>query len=145
MSNPQTLTEQECLSLLARFTLGRLGVVAEGYPVIFPVNYALDGKLITFRTSPGTKFDAARYGHVSFQVDQMEFPGRSAWSVLVLGTATVPDTDDPAVVQRLQQLGITPLDPGDKPLWVQVVPHRITGRRITAEDVGYAPDPRGYL
>jgi nitroimidazol reductase NimA-like FMN-containing flavoprotein (pyridoxamine 5'-phosphate oxidase superfamily) len=34
-----------CLDLLGRSTIGRLGVVLDGYPAIFPVNYALDGKL----------------------------------------------------------------------------------------------------
>jgi hypothetical protein len=139
------LAEDECLSLLARSTIGRLGVVVDSYPVIFTVNYAMDGNLVTFRTNPGTKFEATQYGNVSFQVDQMEALGRSAWSVLVLGTVTVPDATDPGVARRLQQLGVTPLDPGDKPLWIQVVPHRITGRRVVADDIGFALDPRGYL
>lgn len=145
MKNSQELSEEECMSLLARSMIGRLAVVVDNYPVIFPVNYAMDCNMITFRTDPGTKFDAAQYGNVSFQVDQMEALGRSAWSVLVRGTVTVPDTTDPDVVQHLQQLGIVPLAPGDKPLWVQVVPHRITGRRVIADELGFWFDPRGYL
>lgn len=145
MSNPGILTEDECLDLLAHSTIGRLGVVIDGYPVIFPVNYALDGNLVTFRTGPGTKLDAARYGKVSFQVDQMVALGRSAWSVLVFGEVTVPDTGDPDTLRRLKDLSITPLDPGDKPLWVQVVPYRITGRRVVSDDIGFELDPRGYL
>lgn len=145
MTDSEILTEDECLSLLARSNIGRLGVVLGGYPAIFPVNYALDGKLVTFRTGPGVKSEAAQYGKVSFQVDQMVMVGRSAWSVLVLGTASIPDITDPDTLQRLQALGITPLESGDKPLWVQVVPHRITGRRVSAEYLGLGLDPRGYL
>lgn len=144
-SSTEILTEDECLSLLTRSTIGRLGVVVDGYPVIHPVNYALDGDRITFRTGPGTKFDAARYGKASFQVDQMELPGHSAWSVLVLGEAVVADVTDPETARRLRDLGITSMEPGDKPLWVQLVPHRITGRRVIAEYAGLDLDPRAYL
>lgn len=145
MSESGVLTEDECLSLLRAATIGRFGVVVDGYPMIFPVNYALDGNRITFRTGTGTKFDAAQSARVSFQVDQMVTLGRSAWSVLVLGTATVPDAGDPDTLRRLRELDITPLEGGDKPLWVQIVPHRITGRHVIADEVGYPLDPRGYL
>lgn len=141
----EILSQDECLDLLGRSTIGRLGVVLDGYPAIFPVNYALDGRLVTFRTNPGTKLEAARYGNVSFQVDQMITVGRSAWSVLVLGEVSVPDADDPTTAQRLADLGIRPLDPSDKPVWVQVVPHRMSGRRVQTEDIGFVFDPRGYL
>lgn len=141
----EILTEDECLALLAGSTVGRLGVVLDGYPAIFPVNYALDGTLITFRTNPGAKLDAARHGAVSFQVDQLVMAGRAAWSVLLLGEASTPDTEDPATERRLLDLGIRPLDPSAKPHWVQIVPHRITGRRVNAEYLGLELDPRGYL
>lgn len=134
MSNSEILAEDECLRLLEHSKIGRLGVVVDGYPLIFPVNYALDEGVVTFRTEPGTKFEAAQHGKVSFEVDQMTQPGRSAWSVLMLGAASVPATRDPSRLQRLQELDITPLDPAEKPLWVQVIPHRITGRRVTAEE-----------
>jgi nitroimidazol reductase NimA-like FMN-containing flavoprotein (pyridoxamine 5'-phosphate oxidase superfamily) len=139
------LSQDECLGLLAHATIGRIGVVIDGYPVILPVNYALDGDLVTIRTAPGGKFDAAQHGKVSFQADQIMAPGRSAWSVLVLGVAAVPDTDDPATVERLHKLQIAPLDPGDKPLWLQIVPERVTGRRVSADESGLMFDVRGYL
>ena len=61
------------------------------YPHIFPVTYALDGSLVTFRTGPGTKFAASQHHTVCFQADQIEAAGRAAWSVLVLGAVQVPD------------------------------------------------------
>lgn len=145
MGGFETLTPEECLRLLARSTIGRLGVMVGRYPLIFPVNYALDDNLVTFRTSPGTKFDASQYANVSFQADQIESSGDAAWSVLVLGTVSVPDIDDPDEVARLERLGITPIAPGDKPLWVQVLPEHITGRRVGADGIRFAFDPRGYL
>ena len=145
MGSFETLTAEACLGLLATSTIGRLGVMIDRYPHIFPVTYALDGSLVTFRTGPGTKFAASQHHTVCFQADQIEAAGRAAWSVLVLGAVQVPDLHDPSEMQRLERLGITPLAPGDKPLWIQVVPDQITGRRIVADGTGFALDPRGYL
>ena len=50
----EELSETECLKLLSRHSLGRVGVVVDGQPQIFPVNYALKERLIVFRTAPGT-------------------------------------------------------------------------------------------
>lgn len=145
MAESGTLTEQECLDLLRSSTIGRFGVVLDGYPVVLPVNYAMDGNRVTFRTASGGTVDTARHDKVSFQVDQVVTQGRSAWSVLVLGAATVPDVGDPQVANRLAELGVAPLDPGDKPLWIQVVPRRITGRSVVAEDLWLPTDSLGYL
>ncbi|MGH4010001.1 MAG: pyridoxamine 5'-phosphate oxidase family protein [Pseudonocardiaceae bacterium] len=38
----QVLSDDDCYRLLATQQIGRLGVNAEHYPLIFPVNYALD-------------------------------------------------------------------------------------------------------
>ena len=55
----RVLTRQECLDLLADQEVGRIAVVLGRRPLIFPVNYVLDGDTIVFRTDPGTKLAAA--------------------------------------------------------------------------------------
>jgi nitroimidazol reductase NimA-like FMN-containing flavoprotein (pyridoxamine 5'-phosphate oxidase superfamily) len=145
MGSIETLTTDTCLGLLGTSTIGRLGLMINGYPHIFPVNYVLDGSLVTFRTGPGTKFDESQHGTVCFQVDQTEAAGRAAWSVLVLGAVRIPDLRESNEMQRLQRLEITPLAPGDKPHLIQIVPDQITGRRVVADAAGSALDPRGYL
>ena len=55
----ERLTRDECLELLRDQQVGRLAVVSHGRPLIFPVNFAMDGEAVVFRTDPGTKFDAA--------------------------------------------------------------------------------------
>ena len=137
------LTEPECWELLAHADIGRLGVVLGQYPLIFPVNYALDGDRVTFRTAPGTKFAAAQHSRVSFQVDHVDPRRHTGWSVLVLGTIAVPDHNDPSTVRRLERLGINPLASGDKPVWAQVNPEKISGRRVSG--AGFSLDDRGYL
>ncbi|MGH3768042.1 MAG: pyridoxamine 5'-phosphate oxidase family protein [Pseudonocardiaceae bacterium] len=52
----RVLSADDCYQLLATRQIGRLGVNAEHYPVIFPVNYALDRVgVIVIRTNAGTK------------------------------------------------------------------------------------------
>src|SRR5690606_9349356 len=49
----QVLTADECYRLLATQQVGRLGVNAEHYPLILPVNYALDREVIVMQMAPG--------------------------------------------------------------------------------------------
>ena len=45
---------EECYRLLGTHEFGRIGVVADHYPLILPVNYRLDGTTVIIRTHPGT-------------------------------------------------------------------------------------------
>src|SRR5436189_219809 len=47
------LPEAECLQLLERRNLGRIALVVDGQPRIFPVNYSMNGRIIAFRTGAG--------------------------------------------------------------------------------------------
>ncbi len=42
----ETISEEECHDLLVRHDLGRVAVVADGQPLIFPVNYAYGHRVI---------------------------------------------------------------------------------------------------
>ena len=39
----------ECLELLRNHHVGRVSVVVDGQPLIFPVNYAIEGRNVVFR------------------------------------------------------------------------------------------------
>ena len=89
-----SLTEDECRTLLATRSFGRVGVTSGGLPVIFPVRYLFAENAITFRTGSGTKLRAAESGDVlAFQVDAYDTDTNEGWSVLVLGRATVLTTE----------------------------------------------------
>ena len=64
--DPRTGLEElgydDCLGLVAASTLGRLAVVIDGQPLVFPVNFTLDGSAVALRTEGGTKLNAARQG-----------------------------------------------------------------------------------
>lgn len=124
----EVLSVAECLAMLARLRLGRLAVVADGRPLILPVNYCLDGHDVVLLTDAGTKLDAARDAPVAFEIDGTDGLYHLGWSVLVTGTAE--EVTDPAERDRLAHLPLVPWCEGAKDHWLRIRPTAITGRRI---------------
>ena len=83
----EELDRDECMRLLADSPLGRLAVVVADHPLVFPVNFTLDGNAIVFRTDRGTKLHGARNGPVAFECDGIDREYHTGWSVLVQGIA----------------------------------------------------------
>ena len=81
----EELSVGECLQLLGAHQFGRVAVVVDGRPVVFPVNYALEGDSVVFRTAPGTKLSGAALGHVAFEIDEVDETTQTGWSVIVQG------------------------------------------------------------
>lgn len=131
MSEPrlEELPAETCLRIVGRHHFGRVAVNDDEGPVILPVNYVLDGDAIVFRTGEGTKLDAALRGApATFEVDGVDEPRRTGWSVLVRGT--VREVTDGDEVARLRQLPIEPYPGGDRPRYVRLAAASVTGRRI---------------
>ncbi len=125
----QELTKGECFELLARERLGRVAVVDDRGPVVFPVNFVLDQHMVVFRTDEGTKLDtAARGSRVAFEIDGADVTAHTGWSVVVRGEAV--EVTDPAELARLRELPLFPWAPGAKSRYVRVLPATLTGRRI---------------
>jgi nitroimidazol reductase NimA-like FMN-containing flavoprotein (pyridoxamine 5'-phosphate oxidase superfamily) len=142
----EVLPASECYRLLATHEVGRIGVNAEHYPMIFPVNYAMDGTTVVIRTAPGTKLTAAEHANVTFEVDDIDRRARTGWSVLVRGLAEeVGPEHRPELVARTHAAGATPWAPGEHGNWLRIIPHHISGRRIVPGELPPAVDPRAYL
>jgi len=120
----EVLSPTECDELLASVPVGRVAFLDDGDPVILPVNFLWRGGVIIFRTSVGSKLDAAiRHRPVAFEVD--DWDSKSGWSVLVRGVAhEVLDGID-----ELDSLGLEPWA-AERDRWVEIRPAEITGRRI---------------
>lgn len=130
----QELTERECRSLLAGAHLGRIAVVESGRPLIFPVNYVLDGTDVVFRTDSGSKLYAAALGEqVAFEVDGINPADRTGWSVLIRGAAEY--VTDPGRLNKLRSLPLVPWAPGAKPHYVRINSGQVSGRRISVADL----------
>ncbi len=132
------LSREECLTLVASHSIGRLAVAVPGEaPHVVPLNYVLDVDVVVFRTDSGLKLEAARSHPVSFQVDFFDPYSRSGWSVLIHGTAADVDASEATHLDLESWAG------GTKAHWMRVVPRRISGRRIHLPEG--LPDRRGYL
>jgi nitroimidazol reductase NimA-like FMN-containing flavoprotein (pyridoxamine 5'-phosphate oxidase superfamily) len=136
----QELTKSECFELLSGERLGRVAVVDDQGPIVFPVNFVLDRHMVVFRTDEGTKLDAvARGSRVAFEIDGTDEAARTGWSVLVRGEAT--EVTDPAELARLRKRRLSPWAPGAKSRYVRILPAKLAGRRIWAPG---GPLPRGH-
>jgi uncharacterized protein len=125
----QELPKSQCFELLAREHMGRVAVVDDLGPVVFPVNFVLDRHMVVFRTDEGTKLDAAcRGGRVAFEVDGTDTAAHTGWSVLVRGEAI--EVTDLTELARLRRLPLDSWAPGVKAHYVRILPAAVTGRRI---------------
>lgn len=127
----QHLDSVECLGLLRTKRLGRLAVIAENYPMIFVVNYGLDGDVVIVRTDGGTKLQAASHANVSFEVDEIDEASQTGWTVVILALAEeVTGAHREQIIAATHRNSVQPWDPGDHEHWLRLIPHRMTGRRI---------------
>jgi hypothetical protein len=119
----------ECWRLLAAAPVGRVGVIVDSGPEIYPVNHAVDGRAIVFRTDAGSKLAGIeRTPAVCYQVDGVDTAAETGWSVLVKGRATeLVDTED---LRRAAALRLRLWSIGVKEHWVRIDPAEVTGRRI---------------
>ena len=124
----EVLDHDECVALLDRSKLARIAVLIGGQPLIFPVNFTLDGDAVVFRTDEGTKLHAARNGPVAFECDGVDGVYHTGWSVL--GTGNAEEVVNAAELARLARLPLGPWCPGPKSTWVRIRPRMLTGRRI---------------
>jgi uncharacterized protein len=125
----EVLATAECLRLLAQSTLGRVAVTVGALPAVLPVNYRLVEDRIVFRTSGGSKLDAAtRNAVVAFEVDEMEPIGHTGWSVMVTGfTREVTDAGE---LEALESANIPRWAPVGGERVVEISTDMISGRRI---------------
>jgi nitroimidazol reductase NimA-like FMN-containing flavoprotein (pyridoxamine 5'-phosphate oxidase superfamily) len=128
----QTLTREECLTLLGHMSFGRVVYTEGALPSCTPVNYALDGAAIAFRTAPGSRLARATADAVvAFEVDDVHPTTRSGWSVLVTGVSQA--VREPSAILRLEQLGLAPwIGADDRSHWVRITPTIVSGRRLLA-------------
>jgi nitroimidazol reductase NimA-like FMN-containing flavoprotein (pyridoxamine 5'-phosphate oxidase superfamily) len=125
-----TLTGTDCWELLATEQFGRVGLLVKGRPEILPVNYAIDGKTILFRTSEGSVLNEASMRVVAFEADRINVATHEGWSVMVQGVAQdIGNAIDPTS-ERLKRLALITWAPGTRQSWFRIDPDKVTGRRL---------------
>lgn len=127
----ENLSWDECFALLAQETVGRLVYEDDLGPAAVPVNYAVAGHDIVFRSDDGPKIRGLRGHGVAFEVDRIDDANRSGWSVLVRGTSEEVEIEHvPELLRRLQGSVPLPWKKGIHKIWVVITPKTVTGRRL---------------
>lgn len=125
----EKLSRPECDALLRGASVGRVVYTDRVLPACTPVNYAVDGASIVFRTRPGSRLAAATNNEVvAFEVDDIDATSHSGWTVIVTGTAA-PITSVSELL-RAEKLSLTPWAAGDRQHWVRLTAAIVTGRRL---------------
>jgi nitroimidazol reductase NimA-like FMN-containing flavoprotein (pyridoxamine 5'-phosphate oxidase superfamily) len=125
----ETLTAAECFDLLSPGGVGRVAFTAADGPVVLPVNYAMAGRTVIFRTAPDTLLAGYLDCQAGFEVDGLDEALSQGWSVLVTGRAVQVASE--AEVRYLERhVGVRPWAGGARDVYVRIIPRKITGRRI---------------
>ena len=126
----RVLSFEECQERLKATPVGRVALVHAGEPVVFPVNHAMDGVDVVFRTLWGSKLRAAEdAGTVAFEVDGYDTVTETGWSVIVKGTAEVVYEDEDT--NRYDRMRLRSwADTAEAGFWVRIRPIEVTGREV---------------
>lgn len=129
----EEIPAEACWELLGPAGIGRLAVVVDGEPEIFPVNYAVDDGTLVFRSGEGTKVaGAVPQAPVALEVDGHDPSTSRAWSVVVKGRAE--EVRRGHALMRALELPLFPAQGGVKDRFVRIAPTAVTGRRFTVAD-----------
>lgn len=136
----ELLSEDQCWEMLRGHVVGRLAVVIEDHPDIFPINYAVDNGSLIFRTAEGTKlYGSTSNTPVAFEIDGYEPTTEQAWSVVLRGTVmTIRAGSGLAAAENLT---LEPWQGGIKNHLMRILPLNLSGRRfkVTRPDIWTTP------
>ncbi len=126
----EVLSRAECLDLLGRVSIGRVGCSTGALPTVLPVNFVVDGESVVIRTAPGSKLDAAtRHAVVAFEADDIDPVYHSGWSVLATGMARA--ITDPDELERVRRLPLAPWGASSSDAaYVRIGAELLSGRRL---------------
>jgi nitroimidazol reductase NimA-like FMN-containing flavoprotein (pyridoxamine 5'-phosphate oxidase superfamily) len=131
----EELDEAESLRLISAGGVGRIAYMSRFGPAVLPVNYKWHDGAVVFRTARHSALDEDLQTGISggdylvaFEIDDIDVLGRQGWSVLIQGPAHHVESE--AERESAAQAGVEPWPPGERELFLRIVAHRVTGRRI---------------
>jgi uncharacterized protein len=124
------LSKEECRELLEGGVVGRVAMATPVGPRITPVNYAVHGDAIVFRTAPYSELSTYGWNvDLAFEVDQLDYETHLGWSVVAVGRAHV--IEDPDEIRRIRSVwDPRPWASGTRNLYVTLAWRNLTGIRL---------------
>ncbi|SEE34457.1 Nitroimidazol reductase NimA, pyridoxamine 5'-phosphate oxidase superfamily [Arthrobacter alpinus] len=136
----ESLSKDQCWEMLREQVIGRLAVVDDDHPDIFPINYAVDDGSLVFRTAAGTKlYGSTNNTPVAFEIDGYNPSTEQAWSVVLRGTVLAIRAG--AALAEAESLTLEPWQGGLKNHLMRILPLNLSGRRfkVTRPDIWHTP------
>lgn len=125
----EVIQSDACWLLVGSEPIGRVSILVDGLPEIYPVNHLVDERTILFRTDPGSKLRGLVSSPMTcFEVDGVDEKNELGWSVMVKGRAVLLNTA--SAIDRVKDLPVSPWAQGEKSHWIRIEPVEVTGRRI---------------
>jgi uncharacterized protein len=125
------LGRDECLTLLAGESIGRVAYAVHGGARIEVVNFVWDGDGPVLRMAVGSKSIAVGRGsHLALEADRLDHATSTGWSVTVVGP--VSWIEDAAEQARLAGI-LRCWAPGERPHFAKIRPAHVFGRRVSPE------------
>ncbi|MGI5121840.1 helix-turn-helix domain-containing protein [Marinactinospora thermotolerans] len=125
------LDRSQCMELIAQGGVGRVAfcVPGERSPMVLPVNFAVVGGAVVFRTRSDGLISRHLGEEVTFEVDRLDTVSSTGWSVVVRGPAR--RLTDPGRVERVRsQVQLRSWAGGRREAYVEITAERVTGRRV---------------
>ena len=98
-------------------------------PVVLPVNFGMAGHAVVLARARIPSSAARLDCPVAFEVDRFDEAMSQGWSVLLVGHATEVKKEEQ--IRRLEaRTHVQPWAGGARDVYVQIHPHRVSGRRI---------------
>lgn len=131
----EEIDEAACLELLATTTVGRVGLVVDDRPIVLPVNFAVEGRTIVFRTGEGTVLNKVALQVIAFEADRIDDESHSGWSVMAQGVAQDVSAAIDTRSEQLRALALVTWAPGRRDRWFRLDADTLTGRRLSVRPV----------
>lgn len=120
------LSGEECRHLVRGHSVGRVCWLSGEDIEALPVTYVVKGEQICFRVDPASVMsELIGPVRVAFEVDDIDVPTATGWSVLVRGEASALHDPDSVEVPA-------PWAPGERTLTVAITPLAYSGRAVSA-------------
>ncbi|HEX6248698.1 MAG TPA: pyridoxamine 5'-phosphate oxidase family protein [Nocardioidaceae bacterium] len=130
MSRLHEMSVDECIELVAAGVVGRAAICTPNGPHVVPVNYAVHGDSIVFRTTPYSVLGTYAWaGDIAFEVDDFDRRTHEGWSVVIMGRGEMIED-----IEEIEEIRWShdpkPWVDGPRPLYVRLRWREVTGRRI---------------
>ena len=128
----EELDRAQCMALLGVGGIGRIAFDDGEGPTVVPVNYAVDGNAVVFRTSASGRLNRSLLTSVvggevraAFEVDRYDEASREGWSVLLRG-GVHPLSDE----EKMAAAQVEPWPGGEREAWFRLAAREVSGRRV---------------